>query len=593
MTLFNMGNAPAISSRAFKSVLNFFVVSITLALFATSANAQQTGEVSGQVVDASGAGVVGVSIEASSNVLPQPRTATTADNGRYRLRLLPPGQYSLQFTFANGDTQTRDVFVQLQQTAQVNVVSGAAIEEIVVKGTQLLADTGQGALKNLITADTIEALPVGQDYRDLMKLIPGVQYSELRVRGPSAGGSGQDNIYQFDGVDVSLPLFGVLSSEPSSHDIAQVSIVKGGAKAVGFNRSGGFLMNTISKRGTDEFRAEVGYQIQNASMTSAQDTGSSLEYDEDRSWTTLSLGGPILRDRLYFYTSYYGPERTRSNSSNAYGPVGNYENLRDEYFGKLTFAPTDNILFDASYRTSDREETNASISEFESPSLSLGSTATQDILILEGSWIVSDASSLSFKYTDWEDSGSSRPDNLFAFSPQQGGSLNIGALDTQGYLDLPIYRDPNDPVNGAANASFNNFIAPYIAQFSYNPTAGFPGGGGAAGGGSTLNESKYTRESFEINFDHTLYMGDMTHDLHAGYQYMEVAEDLARNSNGWGFIEILGGQTLASDGITPVYFRASVQQQSLLSAGGGALIPSIYSSSELQSIELNDTIIAG
>ena len=88
-------------------------------------------------------------------------------------------------------------------------------------------------------------------------------------------------------------------------------------------------------------------------------------------------------------------------------------------------------------------------------------------------------------------------------------------------------------------------------------------------------------------------MGDTTHDLHVGYQYMDVAEDLARSSNGWGFIEILGGQTLASDGVTPVFFQASVQQQSLLSPGGTPLIPSILSSSEMQSIEFNDTISVG
>jgi hypothetical protein len=593
MTLFNVGNAPAVSSRALRKILKIFSVSLVFAMFASPASAQQSGDISGQVVDATGSGVSGVSIEASSDVLPQPRTTTTADNGRYRLRLLPPGQYSVEFRFADGATQTRTVFVQLQQTAELDIVSGGAVEEIVVRGTQLSVDTGQGSLKSLIGADTIDALPVGQDYRDVMKLIPGVQYSELSVRGPSAGGSGQDNTYQFDGVDVSLPLFGVLSSEPSSHDIAQVSVVKGGAKAVGFNRSGGFLMNTISKRGTDEFKAEVSYQLQSASMTSDQDTGSSLEFDEDRSWSVLSLGGPILRDRLYFYTSYYRPERTRSNTSNAYGSVGDYDNTRDEFFGKLTFSPTDNILLDASFRTSDREVVNASIGEFEDPSVSQGSTNTQDILILEGSWIVSDASSLSFKYTDFEDAGSTRPDNLFGFTPQQGGSLNIAALDTQGYLDIPIYRDPADPTNGAANAAFNSFIAPYVNQFSYNPTAGFPGGGGAVGGYSQIDDVEYFRESFEVAFDHTLYMGDVTHDLHVGYQYMEVAEDLARRSNGWGLIDILGGQTLASDGVTPVGFVARVQQQSLLSPSGEELIPSIYSSSELQSIELNDTISVG
>jgi hypothetical protein len=584
---------PVVFSHKLNNFLKIFSVTLVFAMFAAPANAQQSGDITGQVMDGVGAGISGVSIEASSDILPQPRTTTTADNGRYRLRLLPPGQYTLKFSFPDGAEQTRTVFVQLQQTAEMNVVAGAAVEEIVVMGAQVSVDTGQGSLKSLIGAETIDALPVGQEYRDIMKLIPGVQYSELSVRGPSAGGSGQDNTYQFDGVDVSLPLFGVLSSEPSSHDIAQVSIVKGGAKAIGFNRSGGFLMNTVSKRGTDEFRAEASYQLQSASMTSDQDTGSSLEFDEDRSWSVLSLGGPILRDRLYFYTSYYRPERTRDNVSNAYGPVGDYESIRDEFFGKLTFSPTDNILLDASFRTSDREQVNESVGEFENPSLSLGSKNTQDILILEGSWIVSDDSSLSFKYTDFENSGVTRPDNLFAFNPQQGGSLNIGALDTQGYLDLPIYRDPTDPVNGAANADFNAFVQPYITQFSYDPTTGFPGGGGAAGGGSTIDEVDYFRESFEIAFDHTLYLGNATHDLHVGYQYMEVAEDLARSSNGWGFIEILGGQTLASDGVTPVYFLASVQQQSLLAPGGSPLIPSIYSSSELQSIEFNDTIMVG
>ena len=74
-------------------------------------------------------------------------------------------------------------------------------------------------------------LPVGTEYRDLVKLIPGVQYTQDAVRGPSAGGSGQDNVYNFDGVNVTLPLFGTLASEPASHDNAQIAVIKGGARA--------------------------------------------------------------------------------------------------------------------------------------------------------------------------------------------------------------------------------------------------------------------------------------------------------------------------------------------------------------------------
>ena len=93
------------------------------------------------------------------------------------------------------------------------------------------------------------SLPVGQEYRDLIKLIPGVQYTQDAMRGPSAGGSGQDNVYKFDGVNVTLPLFGTLSTEPASYDIAQVTTIKGGAKAVDFERAGGFTVDSVSKSG--------------------------------------------------------------------------------------------------------------------------------------------------------------------------------------------------------------------------------------------------------------------------------------------------------------------------------------------------------
>ena len=105
------------------------------------------------------------------------------------------------------------------------------------------------AIKSGVSSETIRSLPVGQEYRDLLKLIPGVQYSQDAVRGPSAGGSGQDNVYKFDGVNVTLPLFGTLSADPSSHDIAQVTTIKGGAKAVDFERAAGFSVDSVSKSG--------------------------------------------------------------------------------------------------------------------------------------------------------------------------------------------------------------------------------------------------------------------------------------------------------------------------------------------------------
>ncbi len=576
------GNAPASSRRAFGVVWSWLAVGIGVAFFAAPAHAQQTGDISGQVTDAGGTSIDGVSITASGDVLPQARSTTTANGGRYRFRLLPPGNYQLVFTFADGSQSTRGVAVLLQQTAKVNVAqsSGADMEEIVVTGTALVADTGQGALKNSISASTIDSLPVGQEYRDLQKLIPGVQYSEDSVRGPSAGGSGQDNGYQFDGVDISLPMFGTLSAEPSSHDIAQVSVVRGGAKAIGFNRSGGFLMNTVSKSGTNELHGEVSYQSQSASMTGDRETGDNpTEFDEDKTWTTLSLGGPIIRDRLYFYTSYYRPEADRSNSANAYGSVPDFDDSRDEFFGKLTLSLTDSILLDGSYRTSDHTINNRGVGDFEAGTTSEGDEATLDIAILEGSWIISDESSFNFKFTDFENKTASRPDTLFSFPIAAGDSLNISALDQQGLFVVPRTTGGTDP-------AFDAFIQPFIDQYGF----GDPTGGGLVGGASTINDQDFFRTSYEVGFDHLIYAGNMTHDIHIGYQYQEIEEDLARLSNGWGVITMPSAEfTGAGD---QVFFEARINQMSL-GLGGGSVPPVINSRSELQSFEINDSIEMG
>ena len=141
-----------------------------------------------------------------------------------------------------------------------------------------------------------------------------MQYTQDQTRGPSAGGSGQDNVYQFDGVNVTLPLFGTLSAEPASHDIAQVTVVKGGARAVDFDRSGGFSIDSVSKSGTEPVPRP-------GSATSFRPPGMSAELDERHparatsrtaSWLNANLGGPVLKDRSYFYGSYYRPdERAR------------------------------------------------------------------------------------------------------------------------------------------------------------------------------------------------------------------------------------------------------------------------------------------
>ncbi|MEM7352689.1 MAG: carboxypeptidase regulatory-like domain-containing protein, partial [Acidobacteriota bacterium] len=441
-------------------------------------------------------------------------------------------------------------------------------------GEAPVIDTTSAEIKVAFDEEVIEQLPVGQEYRDLVKLIPGVQYSEDDIRGPSAGGSGQDNVYQFDGVNVGLPLFGTLSADPSSHDIEQISIIKGGAKAIDFNRSGGFTINSLSKSGTNRFRGSLSYQVQTEGMTGSRDTGSNEAFEEDQDWAVFSIGGPIARERLFFYGSYYRPTSDRSNRSNFYGGVPSAEEERDELFGKLTFTPTDSWLVHASYRDSENDQSGFGVDEDTfAGTTSEGNDSTLEIAILEASWVLNDRSFLNFKLTDFANEFTGRPDNLLNFGIADDGSvgLDVGNLDVQGLFLVP------QPIAGLD--AFNGFIQPLIDRYGFIEN-GVATGGGRVGVASTINDQDFFRDSWQIGYD--VLLG--AHDLHFGYQWSNDEEDLSRTSNGWGVISVPGGRSTFNG--VPVFYEARFEQQSL----PGAVQGTINSQFESQSFEVNDTI---
>jgi hypothetical protein len=551
-------------------------VALWCVLIPLTASAQQTGSLSGRVVDSADLALPGVTVEARSEVLPAPRVTVTEESGEYRLPALPPGNYTVTFTLSGMQTVERPAIVQLAQTTVVNATLGiAGVEETVtVTASASLLDRTSAELTSAISAEQIQSLPIGQQYRDLVKLIPGVQVSNDAIRGPSAGGSGQDNVYQFDGVNVTLPLFGTLSAEPASHDIAQVTTVKGGARAVDFERSGGFTIDSVSKSGTSRLAGMVSFQVQNSAMVAEQATGVNSRFESDRTWTTLNLGGPVLPDRLHFYASYYRPENRRNNPSNLYGELPEFKSTRHEGFGKLTYTPRAALLINVSYRGSDRTDTGDTFAANAAPTSGSGSEAKQQIAIGEGSWIINNRSHATFKYTSFRLDTQGRPDNIASAQASQtiGTSLNLAQLDTIGRLSVP------SPVAG--QTAYNAFIQPLIDRYGYTQNNARVGGG-IVGYGQQFDDIDFFRDSIEAGYNITLGTG-ITHDLHFGYQFYEDGEDLRRTSNGWGLITVPGGR-LSFQG-TPIFFTAAFQQQ-----GTGA-VPTIHSEYRSQSFEVNDTI---
>jgi len=558
--------------RAWRICLSLALVALTAPSFA-----QQTGSIAGNVKATDGAVLPGVTVEARSNVLPGPRVTTTGGNGDYRLPALPPGEYAVTFSLSGMQTLTKSVSVQLLQEAIVDAqlgVGGLTEAITVTAETSNFVDKESAAIATGLDSAQLAGLPLGTEYRDLLRLIPGIQYTQDATRGQSAGGSGQDNVYQFDGVNVTLPLFGTLAAEPSAHDIAQVSVIKGGARAIDFERAGGFSVDSVSKTGTDKFAGEVSYRLQNSGMASELKSGSRSRYQQDRGWGSANIGGPLVKDRLYFYGSYYRPTVSRDNRSNSYGELPNYKSTRNEGFGKLTFTPQSSILLNFSYRQSKRTEESDLFGQDSANTTGTGSLIKQKIITADGSWIINPKSYATFKFTRFENPNQSKPDNVanVNISTTPGTLLNINSLDTIGRFSVP------SPIAG--QTAFNSFIQPLIDRYGFLSN-GVRTGGGLVGYGSQFDNDDFYRTSGQIGYN--LTVGDkVRHDLHIGYQRYTDSEDLTRSSNGWGNISVPGGRTSFQG--TPIYYLAAFQQQ------GTGLVPTIHSEYQSQSIEFNDAI---
>jgi hypothetical protein len=573
-----------------RTTIPAFMVASTM-ICAPAFAQQTTGSIKGQVTVAGTQTVsaAGVKVSAASAVMPKARTTVTRADGSFSLPLLIPGDYELTFTFADGSARKLQTRVLLDQVASANLVyQGSNPEVIVITGSSIVTE-GNSTLTNSFGGDVIDALPTGQNYRDMLKILPGVAYSENSTLGISAGGSGVDNTYGFDGIDLSLPMFGNLSSEPSTHDVASVSVDRGGAKAIGFNRSGGFAVNTVSKSGTNEFHGSVEYRIQNSGFTATAKDGTTQDTDE--TWTTVSVSGPIIKDQLFFYGSYFGNDSDGDNKVIARGDAPGYSSDRDEYFGKLTWAPTEDILINISQRSSDNTSVNESIDYYDATSVSEGSSSDLSIFSVDGSWLVNDNSSLTFKYAKYEQDTQSQPDNALSVDPILGDSLDISDLASMGAFTVPSLREgtTDDPLTDA-DLAFNAGAQVYIDQYGYTNDDGDLTGGGTVGAASTYDVQNFSRESFDLAFDTDFETGNLYHTFHVGFQWSEIMEDLRRLSNGWGSISYIGGDTVDS-GVEDVYYMASVQSMSVYD--GEAPVNSIKSYAETYNFEINDTIEHG
>jgi hypothetical protein len=304
-----------------------------LALAAPAAAQSQiaTAVIEGVVVDSSGGVLPGVEVEVKNVETNFTRSLTTDAEGRFVALQLPPGRYTATFSLSGFATIVQEnVVVTVGQSARLNTEmrpSGVA-ETITVTTQTPIVDLTRTAATTTIDETTIGTTPIlGRKFEDLLTLTPGVSITQ----GPDgdeinfAGQRGVFNNISLDGGDYNNGFFGEqVGGQRAAIDITldavkEFQVIATGAPAE-FGRTAGGVVNVVTKSGTNDLRGSAFHHQRLEALTSNTSDGTPLK-DFRREQFGGTLGGPLVRDRLFFFGAFEGI-REKLQRPNLSVPIG-------------------------------------------------------------------------------------------------------------------------------------------------------------------------------------------------------------------------------------------------------------------------------
>jgi len=312
--------------------LGYRLALIFLGVWLIPVLASAQGSITGAVRDTSGAVLPGVVVEASSPALIEKvRTAVTDSSGQYRIEDLRPGAYVVTFTLTGFSTVRREgIELTGSIAAQVNVELrvGALEETITVTGETPIVDVVNVKQQSVLNNEVIAAIPTARLYHSLVTLVPGISLSgsqdvgglagPLTVTFAMRGGPGNEGRLTVDGLSLGASLNGT----GVSYTVADVGnaqeVVFSTAGSLGEAENAGPAMNLVPKQGGNRVAGSAFANWANGDMQASnfsdeiRRAGLRAPNALSRIWdTSLSIGGPIKRDRLWFFaaTRYQGNDR--------------------------------------------------------------------------------------------------------------------------------------------------------------------------------------------------------------------------------------------------------------------------------------------
>jgi hypothetical protein len=280
--------------------------------------------VTGTVKDASGAVLPGVTVEAASPALIEKvRTGVTDGTGQYRIEDLRPGTYSVTFTLTGFSTVKREgIELTGSFTATVNteLTIGSLQETIVVTGETPIVDVQSATRQSVVSKETIAALPTSGGYSSLLALTPGILGGTQDVAtGPcactfSAHGAilssraNSEGRTMLDGLLIAVPQAASSNYLSDTRSAQEVTFTVSGS--LGEVETGGPVMNIVPRTGGNSlsgnlYAADGPTGLEGSNYTQslkAQGLTAPAPFTKNYDYSGF-LGGPILRDRIWFFTT--------------------------------------------------------------------------------------------------------------------------------------------------------------------------------------------------------------------------------------------------------------------------------------------------
>ncbi len=419
-----------------------------LVLACVNGFAQTTGSIQGEVTDFEGQVLPGVTMKLTGDPIPgAERVTVTGARGEFKYNSMPVGRYVLSASLEGFITQeVGDVRVTIDGVASVTfrLQPEAFAGEIAVTGEAPLVDLVSTSVTTNYDAQFVEALPTRNNFYDILSVAPAMsQPNEGAGYFSGYGGNATSEQWNIDGLNLASPEGGWLGWSINPDLVAETSI-KGFGAGAEYGSTLGNVYNLVTKSGTNGFHGSIAAYLLDNSLV---DPNIKLDPDElydYRLWDPAgeytvdsyydlraTLGGPIIRDRLWFFAGAQFQENNIVGPTNVDGLSGTGTTTQ-RYDVKLTAQLSDNHRLDFRGHTANEDIVPAP-TMYQELSNVIVYDVDIDMLTADWAWVMSDSTFLDVRAGTWTrnqamDSRTGSDEEWLMDDTYEGPALNFGGI---------------------------------------------------------------------------------------------------------------------------------------------------------------------